>query len=85
MSTFAILANFTISLCDETYLLSHLMPAIATCINHTHQPSTSSLINLDKEAWSVPLATLGTKCPRSWLNDPLQILNTTSSIHAWME
>ena len=34
------------------------MPAIITCINHPHQPSASPLINLHKETWPLPVATL---------------------------
>ena len=54
------------------------------CNHHPHQPSTSPLIDLHKEAQPVPLATLSKQWPHSYLNDPFQNYNVAPSIHAWI-
>ena len=38
VSTFAKSTNFYVGLCDNIYLLSHLMPTITSWINHLHPP-----------------------------------------------
>ena len=47
-----------------------------------HQLFVAPLINLHKEAWPIPLATLSKMSSRSQLNDPFQNPNIASSIYA---
>jgi hypothetical protein len=80
LSTFSILANYFVGLCHNTYLLSYLMLAITTYINHPHPP----WINLRKEVQPIHLTTLSKKWLRYQLNDPFQNPKIPSSMHAWM-